>query len=820
MGQNPHQSSAFQQAGKADLNKSILESTADGILIVDKKGKVIATSSRFAKHWKIPAELLEKGNDKELLSYILDQLVNPGEFLQKVKELYKSAEAKSFDILHFKDGRIFERYTRPLILNGKTEGRVWSFRDVTEQKTAEQELRYTQRKLEIQNQITESFIRKEFDEAFYEVLKNLQKVFKSSFGFFGYINQDGDLVSPSLTREIWEKCQVEDKSIVFPKSSWTGLWGDSLIQRKNLLKNENLIVPEGHIQLENAMAAVIIFKDELIGQIVLGNKEGGCSESDLNELTEICNYIAPLLNAERNEDFYKAELIAAKIKAEESEEKFRVAFYTSPDSVNINKMNGEYVEINQGFTRIMGYTKEDVLGKLSTNLEIWAIPEHRKELVSRLKQDGIVENLESVFRAKDGKLIPALMSARIITLDGEPHILSVTRQIAERKKMEEDLKKALKEAQEADRLKSAFLANVSHEIRTPMNGIMGFTNLLKEPGLSGDEQKEYIDIIQESGERMLTTVNDLIDISRIDTGQVTLQRKNVNLNEEIESLYKFFGTEASKKGLRLLLKNDLTKDNCIIQTDPQKFSSIITHIVKNAIKFTAEGFVEIGCRMNDGEFYFYVKDSGIGIPPERHKAVFDRFVQADTSYSRDFEGSGLGLSITKAYVEMLGGEIGLESEVGVGTTFYFTLPAEGATQVEKEQISEMPGKKPHTTNRKLKILVAEDDETSYLHLSIILKNIAGTLLHASTGTKAVEMAQSNPDIDLILMDIKLPGMDGFEASRKIREFNKNVVIIAQTAYAFHGDREKTLESGCTDYIAKPLNKEDLLALTNKYLMEK
>jgi len=251
----------------------------------------------------------------------------------------------------------------------------------------------------------------------------------------------------------------------------------------------------------------------------------------------------------------------------------------------------------------------------------------------------------------------------------------------ERKKAEEELKAALIKAQESDRLKSAFLANMSHEIRTPMNGILGFTNLLAEPDLTAAEKRGFIGIIQKSSERMLNTVNDLIDISKIETGQMPLVYSAINVTCQLQTLIDFFVLQAREKNLILKLNNKLSNDNDIFSTDVTKFDSILTNLIKNAVKFTDSGTIEVGCSSDGNFLQFYVSDTGIGIPKHRQEAVFKRFEQADITDSRALQGSGLGLAIAKAYVEMMGGKIRLDSEEGKGSVFCFTLPLHQDGQV-------------------------------------------------------------------------------------------------------------------------------------------
>jgi signal transduction histidine kinase len=268
----------------------------------------------------------------------------------------------------------------------------------------------------------------------------------------------------------------------------------------------------------------------------------------------------------------------------------------------------------------------------------------------------------------------------ILKQDLNSNLLGKTIQYALiRKKAEEELKASENHAQESDRLKSAFLANMSHEIRTPMNGILGFAELLKEPGLTGEEQQEYIRIIEKSGARMLNIINDIVDISKIEAGLVTANLRDVNINGKIEFVYKFFKPEIEEKGIQLFFKNGLPNVNAILHTDEEKLYAILINLVKNAAKYTDSGLIEIGYKLVNKDIKmplieFYVKDSGIGIPKDRQNAIFERFIQADISDAKAYQGAGLGLSISKAYVEMLGGTIWVESEFGKGSTFHFTIP--------------------------------------------------------------------------------------------------------------------------------------------------
>ncbi len=325
---------------------------------------------------------------------------------------------------------------------------------------------------------------------------------------------------------------------------------------------------------------------------------------------------------------------------------------------------------------------------------------------------------------------------------------------------------------------------------------------------------------------MLNIINDIIDISKIEAGLMKLDIHETNINEQLEYIYTFFKPEAEAKGLNFSMVNALPAELANIQTDREKVYAILTNLVKNALKHTNEGAIEFGCQLKTDnetqELAFFVKDTGIGIPKERQEAIFHRFVQADVADKMARQGAGLGLSISKAYAEMLGGKIWVQSVEGQGSTFFFSLPYK-SEKVNETEIENM--KKPFSPSaksdqvRKLKILIAEDDEISQILLERMIHMYAQTIIKVGTGIQAVEACRQNPDIDLVLMDIQMPEMNGYDATCAIRRFNKEVIIVAQTAYALAGDRKKSIDAGCNDYLAKPISATGLELMIQKYFRD-
>lgn len=381
----------------------------------------------------------------------------------------------------------------------------------------------------------------------------------------------------------------------------------------------------------------------------------------------------------------------------------------------------------------------------------------------------------------------------------------------------EDLKLAKLKAEESDRLKSAFLANMSHEIRTPMNGILGFSSLLKEPDLSGELQQSYIEVIEKSGMRMLNIIDDIVSISKIESGLVEVDYVEFNVNELQSYLYTFFKPEMEAKNIDFSFISSLPLDHAIIKTDKDKFLSILANLIKNAIKYTEKGSIQFGYQLKGNYLEFYVKDTGIGIKCSKHKIVFKRFIQADIADKMARQGAGLGLSISKAYVEILGGDIWLESEQGKGSTFFFTIPYRPNTDKKDEKRQTALDKELANGFKVLTVLIVENDENSGLLIRNFFEKIASNILRAQDGVEAVELCKQYPNIDLILMDIRMPKMNGYEATRTIRQFNSEVAIIAQTAFTLTEDKEKALEAGCNGYITKPIVKEELFTLIKKLI---
>ena len=390
--------------------------------------------------------------------------------------------------------------------------------------------------------------------------------------------------------------------------------------------------------------------------------------------------------------------------------------------------------------------------------------------------------------------------------------------ISENKKYQQELEIALKRAEENDQLKNAFLNNLSHEIRTPMNSIIGFSSLLAERELTEEKRKKFVKVIQANGNQLLRIIDDILDIAKIETNQVKIYPEKFALNKLMDTIKSMVENTvlSSGRNIKVKIEKDFPDSKDQIETDKTRLTQILTNLTSNAVRFTEEGTIKIGYKEDNGCLRFYVADTGVGIPSDKQDIIFDRFRQAGDDTAKWFGGNGLGLSISKGLVKLMGGNIWLNSSPGEGTTFYFTIPLKNGEKHETISKSEHQNK----AYAGKTVLIAEDIEGSFELLKEYLRDTGIHSLWAENGMEAVKKVRLEKKIDLILMDIRMPVMNGFEAAKIIKEMHPEIPIIAQTAYAHTGDREKCLQAGCEEYLTKPVKRDSLMELLDKYLIKR
>lgn len=515
--------------------------------------------------------------------------------------------------------------------------------------------------------------------------------------------------------------------------------------------------------------------------------------------------------------YREAQQQIARGRAESELLKLSQAVDQSTGSVVITNTDGKMMYVNPKTVQLSGYHQDELIGQspdlfIAAGTGNFTFSSLWPQVLSGKEWKG-----EVLSKKKNGELY--WESATISAIHNEQgkvtNYLMTMEDVSERKRLTDELIKAKEKAEESDRLKTAFLHNISHEIRTPINAIVGFAEFLNEPEFSPEKRKHFAEVIIRNSNQLLGIINDLVSIATIESGQEKVLEHPLSLNGVMQFIYHQFQLKAQEKQLQLNIVTPVTPGSDSIVSDEIKLRQILSNLVSNAFKFTQKGQIDFGYHINHNDVEFFVKDTGIGIPAEFQEEIFKRFRQVETNATRVYGGSGLGLSISKAYVELLGGKMWLTSSLGEGSTFYFNVPLKTAgaktvpnTEMNTTQINIISG---HKT-----VLIAEDEDANFMLLTILLKSLKLKFIRANNGFEAVDAIRSQ-QIDMVLMDIKMPGMDGYEATRQIRVLKPFLPIIAQTAYTTDADKAKAMSSGCNDFISKPFKQSMILSVVNKHL---
>lgn len=493
-----------------------------------------------------------------------------------------------------------------------------------------------------------------------------------------------------------------------------------------------------------------------------------------------------------------------------------------PDLIFYKDKDNKYLGCNNAFLKFSNISL-DIKGKTDFELFTFDKAQHYSETDGRLILENKHVRFESWEQNANGQKV-LLDTLKVPFTDDGGNVLGIVgicHDITERYKTEIDLTLAKDKAEESDRLKSSFLANMSHEIRTPMNAIIGFSDLLVDSDTDINEREELVSHINNNCNTLLHLIDDIIDLAKIEANELSVALRDTNVNAIIQELYGTYSEtrkRINKSHISLNLHEDLMRESLLIKTDPFRLKQILTNLIDNAFKFTEIGSIEFGYQLQKSENYieFYVKDTGIGIPKSKFDEIFQRFSKLETDKTRLYRGTGLGLTITKNLVERLGGKIWLNSEINKGSIFYFNLPITSSIENYNQITNNLEPVSTDNWDGKT-ILIAEDEESNYKYLEMVLKNKGLNLLRAENGFEAIEICKGKTNIDLILMDIKMPGMNGLEATTQIKKLKPKIPIIIQTAHAMHNDEKISHEAGCDDYISKPIKKERLILLIDRWI---
>ena len=757
---------------------AIFESTADGLLVVDNNGKVIHRNTKFNKMWHIPSKLINSTDDTKLLDFVLSKLSEPNLFIDKVKELYKSSKS-DYDVIYFKDGRIFERRSNPLLMGSSVNGRVWSFNDITERKQTERRYR-------------KMFENMKAGVAIYLPVEN-----GNDFIFLDF-NRAAEKITNTLHNKVIGKTLLSQ----FPNMNKTPFF--KALQKVNET-NKDIFLPAFH------------YKDTQRE----GWRENYIYKLSTGEIIAIFDDVTNLRNDEIKLQKKNKELIIAKEKIEESEEKHRtVADYANDWEYWIDT-NGNFVYISPSCKRITGYKPDDFLNNKELMQEI--IYPDDVNIFQNHKHD-IDENMERnqtefriITKQKKIRWIGHVCQNVIATNGKLLGVRGSNRDISDRKKAEQALMKSKAELKEFNATKDKLYSIIAHDLRSPFNSILGFSDLLMNDANLRDIEKtlKYSTLMNTTAKHTLALLDNLLNWGKLQTGKINFKQENVGLQPIIQEILDTLNSTAILKNISL---NQIQSDDIVVYADENMLKTILRNLISNAIKYTETGGnVNIFVIPVKNQIEISISDDGVGMKDETRKKLFDISTNITTKGTANEKGSGLGLVLCKEFVEKNGGRIWAETEEGKGSIFYFTLPYTSEKMKEKNAKNEDLTPAEVTPVKKLKILIVEDDETSEMFISIAVKIFEKEIISVRTGTEAVAACLNNPDIDLVLMDIQLPEMDGYEATRQIRKFNKDIIIIAQTAYALEGDKEKAITAGCDDYISKPIKKEELFEKIEKLI---
>jgi len=518
-----------------------------------------------------------------------------------------------------------------------------------------------------------------------------------------------------------------------------------------------------------------------------------------------------------NQMIYERERIKSVLSAEKSRLKYMID--AIPDLIFFKDAESKFLGCNKAFEKYINKKAEDIIGLSEYDLF------RKSDAAAYIKSDQRIIEFVEPERSTNWVEYPNGQRYLFYTLktpyfDSDNNLLGIigiSRDITEMEETRQRLILAKEKAEESDRLKTAFLANMSHEIRTPMNAIIGFSDLLSEDDLSQEDKLDFISKIKSAGGSLMSLINDIIDIAKIEAGQLKVSESACDLNvmlHDLKGTFEELKNASGKKSINLQLNVPESPVKSIVMTDPMRLQQILTNLLGNALKFTEFGSIEFGYSCQDNMLTFYVKDSGIGILRSKQKLLFQRFSQLDPSTTRKYGGTGLGLAISKNLVDLLGGTIGMESNPGKGSNFFFTIPYKQAI------LKTVPTIKTDLLNINWKgktILIAEDIMQNYLLMEALLRRSEVRLLHAVNGQIAIDIVKSEPDIDLILMDIQLPIKTGYEALKEILEIRPDIPVMSYTAFALPHEREKSLTAGFVDFIPKPIKTETLIPMLDKYL---
>ncbi|MCK4992568.1 MAG: response regulator, partial [Bacteroidales bacterium] len=649
------------------------------------------------------------------------------------------------------------------------------------------------------------------DELYSMIRDSLGRVVDTTNCFLALYNEEAD----TLTLPFME--DEKDAFTEFPArktlTSFVIKTGEAQVvdvERENELTQQGEIEPVG-APCVSWLGVPLKHEGKTIGVFAVQSytEEIFYTQSDAELLEFASDQIALAIDRRRHQDRLRS-----------NQERQRRVFESSPDPMLVVDPSALILDFNSAFLEAFNVKAEVVYGqKIYRFLDKvhWRLAIQN---FTKTWKKGYLKNLEYQVVRPDGITFDAEVSTgAIYDGDGRPEsMVLILKNISERKEAERKILEAKYKAEESDRLKTAFLSNMSHEIRTPMNAIVGFSDLLSDEQLNPDERRDFIAQINQGADDLMRLIDDIIDIAKIEAGQVNVHISECFIRELFKELHLMYIQNikrTGKEGVSIRLEWNWPLNELAIYTDPFRLKQILINLLSNAVKFTEEGEIILGIQEHPEGVYFYVEDSGIGIREEKQKVIFDRFMQGHEAKTKLYGGTGLGLAISKNLTEILGGNIGVESVSGEGAKFWFILPRH-EVPLKYEAALRTPSNNLRSWDDK-KILIAEDDHSNYYFLFESLKDTGAEILWSKDGEETMEMFREHSDLNVVLMDINMPLINGYECTRRIKDERPGLPVIAQTAYAMSGEREISREAGCDDYLSKPIKVSELLDTLSRYI---
>ena len=763
--------------------RSLAETFSDLILTFDLNGKLTYISPSVKK---ITGFTSEEVLNREFWNFIVPEYIETT--LEKFKRGVGGEKIPLYEIelLHKNGNRI------PIELNvnslfdaeGKPMGRLAVARDITERRKVEKALRESEKKYREQSQ-------------FFQLMSdNIPDMVwaKDLEGRFVFVNKsicDHLLFTKDYSEPIGKTDMffVNRQRAIHPnEKDWFTFGEDCLDSDALVLKNKKPQRFEEYGFVRGKFLFLDVYKAPIF-----------------DENGKMMGTVGNARDVTKEKEAEKALLLRDK------------ALNAAANAIVITTADGKIEWINQAFTSLSGFTIEESIGKRMGDLvDSGKQDKAFFENLNKILASGQVWKGELIDKRKDGSLYEVEEVITPVTNEtGQvEHLIGIMTDITERKIAERELRAAKEAAEESSRLKSAFLANMNHEIRTPMNAIMGFSELMMDA--TPEEKENYANIVNVSAGQLMNLIDDVIFLSRLQSEKLPVHTVPFYPTDLLKEIFVMFDLPEMKKNLELKLQLPENAKTIAMQADADKIRQVMTNFISNAIKYTQEGYVEFGFEVHKNTIIFYVEDSGMGISEAEQQHIFEAFYRSAEAVSAAIRGTGLGLNIAKELVELMGGTIGVSSQLRKGSRFFFSLPYTPKKIVDIKPASALQKSK---KRRELNVLVAEDDKSNYLYMEVLLKGKVHRIDHANNGLEAVELVMKNK-YDIVLMDLKMPVMSGYEAIRKIKKQFPRLPVIATTAYATQEEKEMAMEAGCDGYLTKPIKKEEIMKIIDQDVSDK